>query len=84
VKNCISCKIEDGQILSYQYMRGFITTSMVCGLGVEDQNNDLHEASVSVYEISFVRIGPNRQSTHQNEEHLINCNKFEILLQLHS
>jgi hypothetical protein len=71
--------------LSYLYMRGFITNSMVCGLGVEDQHNDLHEASVSIYEISFVRIGPNKQSTCQSEEHLMNCNnKFEILLPLPS
>jgi hypothetical protein len=46
-------------------MRGFIITSMVRGLGVDDQHNDLHEASVSIYEISFVRIGQNRHSTQQ-------------------
>ena len=77
--------MEDGRILSYLYMRGLKSASMVCGLGVEDQHNVLHEASVSINEIYFLRIGPNRQSTHQNVEHLMNCNnKFEILLPLPS
>jgi hypothetical protein len=77
--------MEDGQLFSYLYMRGFITTSMICGLGVEADHNELHEASVSIYEIYFVRTGPNRQFTHQNEENLMNCNnKFEILLPLPS
>jgi len=77
--------MEDGRIFSYLYMRGFITTSMVCELDVENKHNELHEASVSIYEISFVKNGPNRQSKHQNEEHLMNCNnKFEILLSLPS
>jgi len=34
--------MDYGRILSYLYMRGFIATYMVCGLGVEDHHNDLH------------------------------------------
>jgi hypothetical protein len=44
--------------------------------------NDLCKVPVIVHVISISGNGPKMNSTNQNQEHLMNWNKFEILLAL--
>jgi hypothetical protein len=44
--------------------------------------NDLYKDPVTVHLISISGNGPKMNSTNQNQEHLMNWNKFEILLAL--
>jgi hypothetical protein len=50
---------------------------------VEDQQNGLCQVLVLLHVISFCGDGPNRRSTNQSQEYVMNWNsKFEILLLL--
>jgi len=44
--------------------------------------NDLYKVPVIVHLISISGNGPKMNSTNQNQKHLMNWNKFEILLAL--
>jgi hypothetical protein len=44
--------------------------------------NDLCKVPIIFHLISITGNGPEMNSTNQNQEHLINWNKFEILLAL--
>jgi hypothetical protein len=75
--------IEHCQILRLLFVRGFKTSLLVGGLGVEDDR--MVFAKLRYYVMWFIICGvwPNRKSTDQSQERLMNWNnKIEILSSL--
>ena len=74
IVNCTSCKTEHHHLL-----RGLTATLLVGGLGVEDQQNGLHEVPIWLHVICFG--GQAKEEVYwSKKEHLMNWNcKVEIL-----
>jgi len=61
MKNFISCKMENHQTLHFLFLRGLPVSFVVVGLGVKDDQNDVHGISFS--KLSTLEMEPQFRDT---------------------